>query len=70
MVTHHKGLKYHCQGCDFETNWKYNLSAQYYSIHLERKFKCEECGKEFIKKGNLKTHQKSLHDGITYNISM
>ena len=41
MVTHHEGLKYHCQGCDFETNWKNNLSAQYYSIHLERKFECE-----------------------------
>ena len=40
MVTHpepsHEGLKYHCQGCDFETNWKNNLSAHYDSIHLER----------------------------------
>ena len=66
----HKGLKYHCQGCDFETNWKKNLSAHYYSIHLGRKFECEECGKEFSKKGNLKKHQKSLRDGITYKISL
>ena len=43
----HEGLKYHCQGCDFETNSKKNLSAHYYSIHLGRKFECEECGKEF-----------------------
>ena len=21
----HKGLKYHCQGCDFETTWKKNF---------------------------------------------
>jgi predicted RNA-binding Zn-ribbon protein involved in translation (DUF1610 family) len=61
MATHHEvtheGLKYHCQGCDFETNSKKNLSAQYYSIHLGRKFECEECGKEFGVKGNLKKHQ-------------
>jgi hypothetical protein len=59
----HEGLKY--QGCDFETNSKKNLSSHYYAIHLGRKCECEECGKKFGVKGNLKKHQKSVHDRIS-----
>ena len=43
-----------------------HLTIHQQSVHIVRKFPCEECGHQLSEKGSLTKHQESAHVSIEY----
>ena len=43
-----------------------HLNIHKQSVHMVRKFPCQECGHQLSEKGSLTNHQKSAHVSIEY----
>lgn len=50
-----------CAKCDFSSESVYKLRDHYNQIHSEEMFLCDECGRIFHYKGNLKDHKRFYH---------
>lgn len=60
--------RYNCpNNCGRCYRSKYSLKNHLkYECGVERKFKCQECGRAFTQKGNLKTHVITIHKKIFF----
>ena len=56
-------IEYKCKQCDFKTTRKRLFDAHQQLKHVERDFKCEECGHLFARQIQLTTHHDSVHMG-------
>ena len=72
MNKEEESLKYPCHFCEYQANYRGNLSYHIKAKHEnfnkylanDPSLKCQECGAVFTKKSSVLTHYKSIHQGI------
>ena len=52
---------YACEVCDFQTKYSQELSRHTNAVHLGLRHRCELCGKDFARPGDLTAHKKKMH---------
>ena len=64
-----KEVKYFCKHCDLTLKRK-SIYKHHQEKHVGIKFTCQECGKEFTRKGSITSHTKSVHLGIKFQCQL
>ena len=64
-VDHMGELPYQCKICDVKFNRSDKLQKHTQQLHLDVKFYCDICGKEFQDVISKRDHLKKAHKGMT-----
>ena len=60
-VSKTKGVKYHCNQCDYQGNHSSNFTLHVQSKHQGVKYPCNKCDQQFTRQGGLTVHIKTKH---------
>ena len=62
----HRGVKYACDQCDYQSAKPSNLNRHIQSRHEGVRYPCNQCYYKTADKGNLNKHIQARHDGGKY----
>ena len=51
---------------DHQANSKRSLTQHKRVVHLEVKYSCGQCVKQFSERGKVERHQRAVHEGVKY----
>ena len=65
----HGTTKIQCEQCEFQCKWKGTLKQHKARVHFgqSERFPCDKCPSTHSSLGNLKVHDKSEHQNITFD---
>ena len=62
----HRGIKYHCDLCEFVANFKSGLRRHKRSRHEGIRYPCDQCDHMAMERSGLKMHKQAIHGDAKY----